>query len=439
MIHDNAPLRVFKISELTRVIAGQLMLNGQNSAVNLACTCRYLEEPVLSTLWERQESLSTLLKVLPNTDWCINGVGWGCTVRGLISWRGNRTLMLRSKFRIVGDPSPEAWNRVQRYASWMRWVRLEQGLALGEETFPKLYRNSPVGGWFPALRILFWRITKTNLSYVDLFFSPHLEKISICPSLSWHSSRAPQSIIPAIASTISTLPTSALQSIWVSPTMSWTYLRNPLSSVVLRCGPSLTEFTSTVPLSGAAVDHLIRLPYLRTCRIEGPPPSYSPSHSPLVFPPLTEFVVGKVTARGWLSLLEHLVHHAAPLSVVEESLRALDFPSSVIDAPFVSLIQTFRNLVNLKVGVNCHGDGGEDQCIFKLNNSNVTELAMALPRLEALLLGHPCSNNTCTTTAACSFLFLSIASGYRPWRYTSTRQTSSTISTASQRCPDPEV
>lgn len=69
MIHDNTPNRVFKISELTKLIVDQLVLISQQSAVNLACTCRCLEDPVLSTLWETQGSLFTLLGVFPRGTW----------------------------------------------------------------------------------------------------------------------------------------------------------------------------------------------------------------------------------------------------------------------------------------------------------------------------------------------------------------------------------
>ena len=71
MIDDSAPYRVLKIGELTRLIASQLILIGRESAANLACTCRYLEVPVLSTLWETQSPLYTLLKTLPRDAW-----GW---------------------------------------------------------------------------------------------------------------------------------------------------------------------------------------------------------------------------------------------------------------------------------------------------------------------------------------------------------------------------
>ena len=70
MIHDSAPHRVLKISELTGHIASQLVLiDSRRSAVNLACACRCLEEPVLSTLWETQSSMITLLSILPKETW----------------------------------------------------------------------------------------------------------------------------------------------------------------------------------------------------------------------------------------------------------------------------------------------------------------------------------------------------------------------------------
>ena len=69
MVQDDAPHRVLRISELTRLIAGQLIPTGRTNVVDLACVCRYLEEPALSTLWETQSSLLALLRVLPEETW----------------------------------------------------------------------------------------------------------------------------------------------------------------------------------------------------------------------------------------------------------------------------------------------------------------------------------------------------------------------------------
>ena len=295
----------------------------------------------------------------------------------------------------------------------MRRVRLDKWSFIAGVTCHKLLLNSPAGGWFPALRKLTWRITASDLPYANLFFSQGLEEVSIFVPWLLGNSSAPPDVLSAVASAISSLPTSTLQSlvITLSPNEGpWPYFKDSISSLVLRCGSSLTEFTSPVPLSDAAVDHLIRLPHLRTWRIGGPPPSYSASPSPLEFPPLTKLTLGGGAVREWLSLFRHLERSVSgtqgmtPLSKVKGSLESLNieqFPDPIVDPPFASTIQTFRNLVNLGVAVKCYVESREAQCAFKLNNNGVAELATVLSRLEHLNLGQPCSENTCSTTVAC--------------------------------------
>jgi len=61
--NSNAGLhQIFKIDKLARLVVTVI---GREGAVSLACTCRDLEESVLSTLWAEQDSLRTLLQVLP--------------------------------------------------------------------------------------------------------------------------------------------------------------------------------------------------------------------------------------------------------------------------------------------------------------------------------------------------------------------------------------
>ena len=318
------------------------------------------------------------------------------------------------QFRIVGDLPPEAWKRVHRYASWMRRIRVDHLDVLGEEAVRQFRLNSPSDGWFPALRSLAWTTSARNLLYIDLLFSPYLEEVWISTPPSWGRSRFPRDILPALTSTISTLPTSALKTLQLGPVLGtdtrdthWVHFKDLFSSVVLRCGPSLMHLASPVPLSDIAVDHVIRLPHLRTWGIEGPPPNYSVS-SPLPdFPTLTGFTLGEYAARGWLSLFKRLEDRVSvtqgttPLYRVKESLKSLsvDVPSTtpIIDISLTSPIQMFRNLVTLDVVVGC----GQGQCAFKLNNDDVTNLALALFQLERLHLGFPCQENTCTTTVAC--------------------------------------
>jgi len=303
----------------------------------------------------------------------------------------------------------------------MREAHVDEWLILGEGTLPKIRLNSPPGGWFLALEDLSWCIATSTLPHVNLFLLPYLKKLCIYPSDLWSNSIVPNDVRSAVASVISTLPTSALQSLLVGANhhrMSWACFKDSFSSTILRCGPSLTEFTSPIPLSDAAVNHLIQLPHLRTWGIEGPPPNHSALPPPLFFPPHAGFTLGGSGAREWVFLFERLEHDVSvtrgmtPLSELEESLESLTVEDSVspltsgrlsltIDVSFTTTIRMFHNLAFLNIEVFCRDEGGEARCTFKLNDDNVTGLAMALCQLGSLLLGHTCSRNTCATTIAC--------------------------------------
>ena len=95
----------------------------------------------------------------------------------------------------------------------MRSVRLGGANFFGEYTVRQFRRNASPGGWFPALRSLRWIISETHLPYVDLFFSPQLVSVWIYASQAWSNSGFPRDIMPALASTISALPTSTLQTL----------------------------------------------------------------------------------------------------------------------------------------------------------------------------------------------------------------------------------
>ena len=408
MLDGSASHRVFKISELTSAIASCLVPISRGSAANLARTCRFLEEPALSALWENQSQLETLLEVLPEeTRECkYSSAFGGLMVRGLdLLFEISNVGSWLFQFRIVEEPSPEAWNRVRRYAFWMRVLNMDERLALGEDAFRRFRLNAPAGGWFPALRILHCTTTAHSLPYIDLLFSSQLETVSIfIPQ--WGPSTISKNLLPSLASSISSLPASALRSLWISHVMPSRDLENSISSIVLRCGPLLTHITSAIPLSDAAVNHLIQLPSLRIWIIEGPPPNYSNSSLPPVFPPLKHFTLREGVTRKWLSLFQRLEDRAAaapgvtPLSRLKESLESLNiggYPGPIIDSSFTSPIRMFRNIIRLGVRACCHSD----RCNFKLNNNDVTELVMALPQLEDLILGFPCPQNTCVTTAAC--------------------------------------
>ena len=276
-------------------------------------------------------------------------------------------------------------------------------------TLNKLRLNSPPGRWFPALQDLSLRITESDLPWTDLFFSPHLKRIRIYVPWSLHNTPLPLGFLQTLASIISALPTSSLERVSVHTgyeEIPWAHFKDSFSSIILRCGPAFTECDSPIPLSDAAMDHLIHLPHLHTWRINGPPPTYPTSSLPLIFPPLRELILWEGAARGWLPLLRRLEDGASteqcatPLSKAKKSLTVL-YVVSNLDPSSFSTIQCFRNLVDLTVGFQCPIRDDRVECIFKLNNDDVTKLAMALTQLGSLVLGRPCSENTCLTTVAC--------------------------------------
>ena len=307
------------------------------------------------------------------------------------------------------DPSPDDWDRVQRYASWMHRVHLEEWTSLGKEAFGKLRINSPPGGWFPSLQNLSWRITETNIPYIDLFFSPSLKDFFFHPAWSWGHFGIPPNVPPTLAKAVLALPTSGLERISGGTGHPWRYFKDALSSVVLRCGPSFTEYDSRNPLSDAAITHLIQLPLLHTLCMYNPPPDYTTTSLPPVFPPLKKLTLGDSAAREWLLLFGRLeggaptAQGATRLSKTKESLEVLyirDMFDTMIDSSFISPIQHFRNLIDLDMNVYCH-DVSESQCVFKLNDDDVVELTMALTQVESLLIGRACFEGTCSTTVAC--------------------------------------
>jgi len=288
-------------------------------------------------------------------------------------------------------------------------------LALSEDTIQKLRLKSPAGGWFPALRTLKWRVSGLNFPYANLFISPHLKRVEICLELLEHELKLPSNSLSSTASTISALPVSALQVLIVdakasSDNIPWQHFKDSLSSIVLRCGPSLVEFTSPVLLSDEAIYHLIQLPRLSVLRLNGLPPSSFVLSPPRVFPPLVKCTFGQDAMAGWLLPLKRLedsipaLQGVVPLSRMKgllECLTAEDSPGLIIDPGFTSFVQIFWNMVHLNIGARCHNEQGQGQCSFVLNDGNVVELAAALPRLETLRLGSPCIQNTCATTVAC--------------------------------------
>jgi len=156
---------------------------------------------------------------------------------------------------------------------------------------------------------------------------------------------------------------------------------------------------------------LISLPGLRTLQFCGPPPQHSDFCSPLDFPPLTTCFFAEDSTIEWLSMFQlledgaHSTQAISPFARMKESLThvVISDDALYIDTGVTSPLLMFQKLTVLKMDIYCL----EDECLFHLEDEDIKTLAMALPRLKTLMLGHPCHKNTCCTTA-CGLLFLSV-------------------------------
>ena len=76
------PHPIVEIDELARLVIDCLVEISPQTAVSFALACRSLEEPTLSSLWKRQESLDRLLMVLPGCTRVVNKYGIKSVVSG---------------------------------------------------------------------------------------------------------------------------------------------------------------------------------------------------------------------------------------------------------------------------------------------------------------------------------------------------------------------
>jgi len=403
------PHQIVEIDELVRLVIDELVEISPRAAVSFALTCRSLEEPTLSSLWKRQSSPIALVKVLPQHTW-INEVGCLISLVSGCSFRLGH-ILYRFPQAIEHDPLPEHWERLQRYASWMRELSIGWG-CLTDETLARLSSNSPDGVLCPNLERLDWEVdaTCTPLPFFRLFLSPRLKHVNLHTRFAYFG--VPRYNLPLVKEVISCLPASLEDLSLMCGPWKGEPLKDVISSLVLRCGPSLRSFGSRTALSEGAFYHLMRLPNLRSWVAAGQQPQ---TFSLTTFPSLEELHLGSA-ALPWLHLLtareEGKLRNGLALAAtitntnVKETLKLLHCPPNTpVGSALLSCVSSFRNLVTLYVGKgSCEREG---ICTFSLTDDDVENLVVALPSLVNLQLGEVCGFNSCRTTVS-SLLSMSI-------------------------------
>jgi len=169
------------------------------------------------------------------------------------------------------------------------------------DTGSRLSSNSPDGLLFPKLERLEWEVGTSwaPLPFFSIFLSPRLKRVNLYTDSIHFGIPRDFDYVLLVEDVIPCLPTSLEELSLTCGPWKGEPLRNVISSLVRRCGPSLRSFSSNTRLSEKAVYHLSRLPSLRSWTVAGEPPQ---KFSPATFPALNELRL-KQGAIPWLHLL----------------------------------------------------------------------------------------------------------------------------------------
>jgi len=315
-------------------------------------------------------------------------------------------------------------NRLKRYASWMRRIHVREWNFSEDITrlFVPTSNNTHPFLRF-TLRELHWWLNETNFLFVSTFLSSHLTKIDISthfedPNETVHPwlNKIPTEVVLEMRSVIKMFPSSVqFLGIYLGNGQE-TRLTEEISAFILGCGESLRQFHSNLVLSTEAVVHLMNLPNLVNWTTEQAPPHVTdlirhgvPDGAASLFPSLEALDLGSEAALEWLSLLKAAKDRDLPWTMARNCLPYLRYTHSnltIIDSTLFSRLLPFTDLVEISTGSGCFFGG--TACESRYSDQDVEGLAIALPRLEILMLGQwPCAANTCPTTFL-SLLLLSI-------------------------------
>ena len=313
------------------------------------------------------------------------------------------------------------WDRFRRYASWMRRLSFDLYIAIPEELLRMISVNSPNGILCHGLQELTWKARPHVLPFLRLFLSPHLTRFTFVFSV--FASGITDEALSGIAPVVLALETFSLQRFrleWhVPPTVDQRLksglppvVSSAVSSTILRCGPCLTTLLVPMPLSDAAVQHIMQLPKLTTWKAWNGPPRVSNLPRPDTFLQLEILDLHTHESLKWLPLFEatgrgtssgqdlHAQSHRGP----GRKLISLTIWVEVsVDVAFISTIKLFHRLANLKLCMVCFSPLG---CAFSLTDDDIAEVTAALPNLEVARFGDICYANSCRTTVS-SLLYFS--------------------------------
>jgi len=262
-------------------------------------------------------------------------------------------------------PTEEEWKRFRQYTSWIRVLLVDLTPRYATpEVFLLLHlitsssQNEPTQqAIFPNLRDLKWYGEAYSLVDLPSFVSPILIHLRVDTKTDWG---------------VECLEYAPLEHV-INSTISPSNLQSLRLRIYPRHSPS-PELPELVVL------HLMSLPNLARWRAAQPAPTTlisSPLRPTPSFTQVKSLTLYTWALRSWVSFISILAAEESPAP------RAPTF--------------TFGNLTHFDVNPS-RGQQCIVSCIFSLTNSDISLLADALPRLQWLNLGAPCSLNACQTT-----------------------------------------
>ena len=308
----------------------------------------------------------------------------------------------------VVEPSEEQWDHFSIYARRMRAITEPRAFLPSQDAVQILSNRFSTKPMLPLLRSLTWLfVSSARLqSCVPLLVSPHLAHIRL-----HFRDNSPEHCLPVIQTLIGAA--GSLESVEITPEFDRPEMQDAVSTLLLSCNSNLLHrFCVASPISGAALLHAVQLPELQEFSLRGGTPGLTDPLPLMMFPSLRTILISMGGLPTWLEILRHIQSKfVTELSVDFEvgddknlltisthlqhseihrtltELRLCPGEGWIIDKASISPLLVLGELTFLGIFTECQ----EERCIFSLSDQDIERLAKAMPKLEVLSLGVPCS------------------------------------------------